>query len=159
MKKNILVLQGPQRMWSFACLQNCLLTLTCHLPGGSPTILAQTVKRCQYLLKYGCGGRFVFVVIFSPAFSSLTIIFGRVFFIVVLVHFFRVRNCHHSNLPDHIPSSIRSSCSFLHLILVDPLSGPKTSSRISVFLFLSSSSHRRTHSLRSRNGRGESECD
>ena len=30
-KKNILVLQRPQRMRTFACLQDCLLTLTCHL--------------------------------------------------------------------------------------------------------------------------------
>ena len=30
-KKNIFVLQRPQRMRRFACLQDCLLTLTCHL--------------------------------------------------------------------------------------------------------------------------------
>ena len=40
------------------------------------------------------------------------------------------------NLPGHIPSSLPSSCSFLHLLLVDPISPPKTSSRISVFYFL-----------------------
>jgi hypothetical protein len=32
------------------------------------------------------------------------------------------RPSHHCNLPDHIPSSLRSSCSFLRFILADPLS-------------------------------------
>ncbi len=32
------------------------------------------------------------------------------------------RHSHHCNLPDHIPSSIHSSCSFLLLIFLDPLS-------------------------------------
>ena len=34
-KKKILVFQRPQRMRRFACLQDCLLTLTCHLSTSS----------------------------------------------------------------------------------------------------------------------------
>jgi len=58
--------------------------------GGSPAILA--AKTWQYILKYGwCGVRFVFVVIsllHCFLWRSLAI-FGRVFSIVVLVHFCR----------------------------------------------------------------------
>ena len=36
-KKKIFVLQRPQRMRRFACLQDCLLTLTCHLAGSKDT--------------------------------------------------------------------------------------------------------------------------
>lgn len=68
-------------------------------------------------------------------------------------------NFHHCNLPGHIPSSLRSLCSFSRLILVDPRSAPKTSSRISIFCFwVLPRGEELMHCVPER-GRGESDCD
>ncbi len=86
-----------------------------------------------------CGFVLFFVVIFSGC--ILLVISGRVRPLFVLVFLplqsnrCDTRNFHLCNLPDHIPSSLRSSCSFLHFIFVDPLSALETNSSISVFYF------------------------
>jgi hypothetical protein len=99
------------------------------------------------------GVGFVFVVMSLLYFPWRSlVIFGRVFSIVVLVHFYLcsfyrcgARNFHRSNLPGHIPSLLRSLYSFLRFILTDPL----TESTLSL--------HHKTRSRSSKHRRGESE--
>jgi hypothetical protein len=130
--------------------------------GGSPAILGD--KTCQYILKYGwCGVRFVFVVI-SPFHCFLwrsLAIFGRVFSIVVLVHFCRY------NLPlwssQFSPLQLTHTCylpssfSFLRLIFLDPLSPSKQGVCAFIFL-LSSSSEKSSSDLAPRRGEGRVIC-
>ena len=75
--------------------------------------------------KYGCWGSLCFVVIFSAFFLGFP---GRVCSVLgasvfaATIYRCGARHSHRCNLPDHIPSSLRSACSFLHFILADPLS-------------------------------------
>jgi hypothetical protein len=75
--------------------------------------------------KYGCWGSLCFVVIFSEFFLGFS---GRVCSVVgasvfaSTIYRCGARHSHHYNLPDNIPSSLRSSCSFLRFILTDTLS-------------------------------------
>ncbi len=86
--------------------------------------------------KYGCWGSLCFVVIFSAFFLGFS---GRVCSVVgasvfaATIYRCGARHCHYCNLPDHIPSSLRSSCSFLRFILDDPLSASH-SRRPSLFI-------------------------
>ncbi len=70
--------------------------------------------------KYGCWGSLCFVVIFSAFFLGFS---GRVCSVVgasvfaATIYRCGARHSHRCNLPDHIPSSLRSSCSFLRFFL------------------------------------------
>ena len=105
---------------------------------GSPATLA--VKTWQYLLKIRVLGFVVFrcylLCIFLGLFWS-----GRVCSIVgasvfaATIYRCGARHSHHCNLPDHIPSSLLSSYSFIRLIFLDPLSPSKQGGCAFIFLF------------------------
>ncbi len=77
-----------------------------------------------------------FVVIFS-AFLGFP---GRVCSVVgasvcaATIYRCGARHSHRCHLLDHIPSSLRSSCSFLRLIFLDPLSPSEQGVRVFIFL-------------------------
>jgi hypothetical protein len=93
---------------------------------------------------------------------------GRVCSVVVASVFattissFGARHFHRCNLPDHIPSSLRSSCSFFRFILADPLSS--SHSRRPSLCITTFSPYRRgesewiTRSHSPKHRRGESDC-
>ena len=74
--------------------------------------------------KYGCWSSLCFVVIFSEFFLGFS---GRVCSVVgasvfaATIYRCGARHSHRCNLPDHIPSSLRSSYSFLLFIFADHL--------------------------------------
>jgi len=85
------------------------------------------------LLKYGCGIRFGFLLLFFRCIVTVLLrnlwrFSGRVCSVVGASVFATTisrcgaRHFHRCNLPDHITSSPRSSRSFLRFILADPLS-------------------------------------
>jgi hypothetical protein len=114
--------------------------------------------------KYGCWGSLCFVVVFSVFFLGFS---GRVCSVVdasvfaVTIYRCGDRHCHHCNLPDHIPSSLHSSCSFLRFVLDDPLSA--SHSRRPSLCITTFSPHSRgesewiTRSRSAKHRRGESE--
>ena len=84
------------------------------------------------LLKYGCGVRFGFLLLFLRCVVTVLLcnhwrFSGRVCSVVGASVFATTisrcgaRHFHRCNLPDHIPSSSRSLRSFLRFILADPL--------------------------------------
>ena len=105
-----------------------------------------------------------FVVIFSAFFLGFS---GRVCSVVgasvfaATIYSCGARHSHRCNLLDHIPSSLRSSCSFLRFILDDPLSA--SHSRRPSLCIKTFSPHRRgesewiTRSRSPKHRRGESE--